>query len=174
MSARVIGIVGPSGAGKDTLMRGAAAADPRVSLVRRAITRPADAGGEDYDALSEAEFRESRAAGRFALDWQAHGLCYGVPHGPFAGRVALVNLSRGVLAQAAEAFPGFAAIEITLPPGLLAQRLAARGREDADDIAARLARAPAQSGAAEYSIDNSGPPERGVAELLSILNELSR
>ena len=44
-------VVGPSGAGKDTLMRAAAEhfeGRPDVHFVQRAITRPAEAGGEAF------------------------------------------------------------------------------------------------------------------------------
>ena len=53
-------VVGPSGAGKDTLMdaaRAGLAADPRYRFARRLITRPAMAGAEDHDSCDEAGFR---------------------------------------------------------------------------------------------------------------------
>lgn len=135
-------VVGPSGAGKDTVLgiaRLALAGDPRFRFVRRVITRPADAGGEDHEAVTEAAFAERS----FALQWKAHGLSYGIPpdvtEDLARGVVVVANVSRGVIAQAAARFP-VRVIEVTAPPELLAQRLAARGRETADDVAGRLSR----------------------------------
>jgi ribose 1,5-bisphosphokinase len=135
-------VVGPSGAGKDTLLgmaRSALAHDHRVRFVRRVITRPAEAGGEDHEPISEAAF----GARSFALQWQAHGLRYGIPadiaEDLSCGRAVVANVSRGVIVEAAERYPT-RVIEITAPPHILAQRLAARGRETEDDVAKRLSR----------------------------------
>jgi phosphonate metabolism protein PhnN/1,5-bisphosphokinase (PRPP-forming) len=142
-------VVGPSGAGKDTLMEAARALigpDPRLRFVRRDITRPADAGGEDHIAVDAASFAARRATGAYALHWEAHGLGYGIPADIAAdlaaGRAVVANVSRGVIAEAAARFPTMV-LEITASPAVLAARLAARGRETAADIAARLARAVA-------------------------------
>ena len=75
----IFAVVGPSGAGKDTLIQGALAARPDLRLVRRVITRPTDAGGEDFEGVTEDDFAARRRAGDFALHWQAHGLSYGIP-----------------------------------------------------------------------------------------------
>ena len=135
-------VVGPSGAGKDTVLDGAGAAlaaDTRFRFVRRVITRTAGAGGEAHEAVSVAEFM-SRS---FALQWQAHGLLYGIPADIAddlgRGMVVVANVSRGVIARAAERFPA-RVVEITAPPEILAQRLALRGREDVRDMAQRLGR----------------------------------
>ncbi len=169
-------VVGPSGAGKDTLLAAARTAldgDSRFRFARRVITRPEDAGGEPHEAVTEAEFSTRLAAGGFALHWQAHGLRYGIPADIGAdlrrGRVVVANLSRAVIAEAATRYP-VRVIEVTAPPALLAARLAARGREDAEDLARRLARAIALPSPAECeTILNDGPVEAGTARLVAAL-----
>ncbi len=171
----LIAVVGPSGAGKDTVMDGLRAAladDPRFLFARRAITRAADAGGEAHEPLTEAEF----AARDFALQWQAHGLHYGIPRAIeadlAAGRVVLANLSRTVLAKAAACYP-FAVLEVTAPPAILAARLAARGRESTADIAARLARdAPLPPGLRVLRVVNDTTPEAAIAQSAEMLRGL--
>jgi phosphonate metabolism protein PhnN/1,5-bisphosphokinase (PRPP-forming) len=139
-------VVGPSGAGKDTLMaraREMLGDDGRFRFVRREITRPAEAGGEEHLAVTPEEFAARRAGGAYALSWEAHGLGYGIPADVAAdvaaGRVVIANISRARIADAALMFPTLA-LEITAPAEVLAARLAARGRETAEDIARRLAR----------------------------------
>lgn len=165
-------VVGPSGAGKDTLLNAARqslATDPRFRFVRRVITRPADAGGEDHEFVSEAEFD----AREYALQWQAHGLRYGIPANIVddlhAGITVVANVSRSIIVDAAERF-AVQVIEVTAPPAVLATRLAARGRETAGDIAARLARAvPLPATIAVDTVMNDATPEIGAARFLAAL-----
>ena len=173
----LVAVVGPSGAGKDTLMdgaRAALAADPRFCFVRRCITRPAEAGGEAHEALTPEAFAVRRAQGRFALWWEAHGLSYGIPReiedDLAAGRVAVANLSRHVLAEAASRYP-LRVLLITAPVELRAARLAARGREAAADIAARLSReAGLPQGLDVETVSNDADVAEGVARVLAALN----
>ncbi len=177
-------VVGPSGAGKDTLLDGARRAlaqDERFRFVRRVITRPADAGGEAHEAVTEAEF----AARSFALQWQAHGLRYGIPAeclgaasigaasiGADLGGPAVVvaNVSRTVIADAAARF-AVRVIEITAAPDVLAARLAARGREAAADVASRLSRSVAlPDGVGVETVMNDGSPDEGVARFVAALS----
>jgi ribose 1,5-bisphosphokinase len=137
----IFAVVGPSGAGKDTLMSAACARDPSIRLVRRVITRPADAGGEDFESVSEAAFQARKQAGAFALDWDAHGLRYAIPADQLTGPgTVLFNGSRKALSRACTVLPDLTVILVTAPLDVLAQRLAQRGREDAQDILGRLAR----------------------------------
>lgn len=172
MSPRLIAVVGPSGAGKDTLMQAALVRRPDLRLLKRVITRPSEAGGEDFEGVTPEEFAGMRAEGRFALDWQAHGLSYGIPHPQGAG-LMLVNLSRAALPQAAPVFPGLHVIHITARPEIRAARLAARGRETAAEIVLRLSReAPFATGDLPVThIDNSGDLDAATAAFLAALDE---
>lgn len=173
----LVAVVGPSGAGKDTLMglaRARLADDARFVFARRAITRAAEAGGEDHRALHEAAFVAERDAGGFALWWAAHGLHYGIPRAieddMAAGRVVVANLSRGVLADAAVRYR-LRVLVITAPVAVLAARLAARGREDAADIAARLAReAVLPEGLDVVTVMNDATREDGAARVVAVLS----
>jgi phosphonate metabolism protein PhnN/1,5-bisphosphokinase (PRPP-forming) len=166
-------VVGPSGAGKDTLLnaaRRALAGDSRFRFVRRVITRPADAGGEDHEPVTEAAFM----AREFALSWQAHGLRYGIPaegaDDVASGIVVVANVSRGVIADAAARFP-VRVIEVTAPAQVLAERLAMRGRESASDVAARLARSVAlPEGVMVETVMNDSTPEIGAERFLAALS----
>ena len=176
----VIAVVGPSGVGKDSVMTALATRDPRVHLIRRVITRPEDAGGEAFTGVSRQEFEAMRAAGAFALSWEAHGLCYGVPMPSEVkqadARALLVNLSRGVLLRAQEVFHPFAVLSLTARPEVLAARLAARGREDAAERARRLGRAGMalpEGVRRVITVDNSGPLERTVDAVLAHLQRES-
>src|SRR5258708_4474452 len=170
-------VVGPSGAGKDTLMDGARATlaeDGRFRFVRRDITRPREAGGEEHNPVSTDIFAERLAAGAYALSWGAHGLNYGIPADIATdlavNRVVVANVSRAVITAAAEKFP-VSVLEITAPQEILAIRLAARGREDAGDIAQRLARAVAlPAGLDVVTVQNDGTVEQGRARVLAALN----
>jgi ribose 1,5-bisphosphokinase len=172
MTARLFFVVGASGVGKDTLLAGAVAADPGLHWARRVITRPEAAGGEPFEGVSIGTFEARLLRGDFALHWQAHGLRYGVPLAelsPLAeGRDVLVNGSRGALAQVMAAFPDLVVILITAPVAVLVTRLAARGREEPADIAARLMRADLglPSEVPVITVCNDASPAEGVAQLL--------
>jgi ribose 1,5-bisphosphokinase len=173
-------VVGPSGAGKDTLMAHAALAfsgRPDVIFARRIITRDAAAGGEDHDGVCEADFEKLEAGGRFAVSWKAHGLRYGIPvetkDAVAKGSLVIANGSRSALAMFSQAYPSLVVINVTARPEVLAARLEARGRESRDDILRRLERS-SLGVTGDYNvvtIDNSGAVDaagKAMVEALSI------
>lgn len=141
-------VVGPSGAGKDSVLRFAQsrlAGDARFIFPRRFITRTADAMAEDHDSLNAERFAELALRGEFALHWQAHGLSYGIGRGIEAdlgrGAVVAVNVSRSIIGEAAGRYPVTVVAEVTASPAIRAARIAARGRESAEDALRRASRA---------------------------------
>jgi ribose 1,5-bisphosphokinase len=129
----VFAAVGPSGAGKETLMAEVAHRRPDPYLVRRVVTRPPEAGGERFDAVSPADFARRRVAGDFTLDWTAHGLGYGIPREAAAarraGRGMIFNGLRAVLGRGGEIFNGLQVIHVAAAPEVLAGRLVLRARK---------------------------------------------
>jgi ribose 1,5-bisphosphokinase len=139
----ICAVVGPSGAGKDTLIVDAVRSRPDLHLVRRVITWAKGAGVEDFAGVSDAEFDTSLAAGEFALHWPAHGLRYALPwHRVQRGQGDVIfNGSRAALGVVRVLFAYVRVILVTSPPAILAQRLEALGREGQSDVAQRLLRA---------------------------------
>ena len=161
----ILGVVGPSGAGKDTLIASARHSfRDRSDIIfpRRLITRPSDLT-EDSDYLSASDFAAHDASGNFALSWTAHGLAYGLPisidDAVRSGHTVVVNLSRSVVPQVRARYEKSLILLVQASPAIRASRIAARGRENEADILARLSRSVSDFGPADADlvIDNSGP-----------------
>ncbi|WMD20572.1 phosphonate metabolism protein/1,5-bisphosphokinase (PRPP-forming) PhnN [Achromobacter seleniivolatilans] len=179
--ARLIYLMGASGSGKDTLLRllrGHLRDDEPVLVAHRYITR--DSGDtEDALRLTSEEFSRRAALGCFALSWTSHGLSYGIgieiDTWLACGAAVIINGSRGHLAQAHARYPALTAVEVTVDPALLARRLTGRGRESADQIEQRLARAaqtfPVPAQCRLVQVSNNAEPEAAAAALLGIARE---
>lgn len=166
MNARLVYVVGPSGAGKDSLLQWLLQNPPmsargsglgpaaHLHLARRTVTRSSAAlavMGDQPDALeevvSEDDFAALVAADALAMHWQANGLSYGVRHTQLAPLATsdwvLMSGSRAHLPQAMRQFPGLCAVHVLANPAVLRGRLLARARESIEAIDARLQRAMA-------------------------------
>jgi ribose 1,5-bisphosphokinase len=170
-------VVGPSGAGKDTLLRHAQEAlrhDPDIIFVRRVVTRPSSAA-EEHHSLSPEAFGVAERQGAFALTWNAHGLSYAIPLSVetdmAAGRRVVCNVSREVVAEARARYPRAVVVLVTAPEEVLRARLIARGRPSDIDVAARLSRASlfASTLYPDHVIVNVGSIDRAAAELAALI-----
>lgn len=172
--ARLIWLTGPSGSGKDSLLNALREAPPaQLVIAHRYITRPADAGGENHVALSEAEFRRREAMGLFAISWQAHGLHYGlgeeIDHWLARGLNVLVNGSRLHLPIVQQHY-GDQVLPLVLQvsPEVLEARLRQRGRESEAEMSKRLARAAEPLPAHCHPLNNDG----ALSDTLNTLRQL--
>lgn len=178
MSRRLVYVMGPSGAGKDSVLNGLRMSGSLLVPVywaRRTITRAAQADGEQNEAVDAATFAQLLDAEVFAMHWQANGLSYGVRHSelePLAlGHWVFVNGSRAYLPQLLQAWPQATVVHIGASPQVLAQRLVKRGRESNEAIHERLSRdialnLPAHS----ICIDNNGQLADAVTALRQALD----
>lgn len=173
---RLVLVVGPSGAGKDTLLRLARAAsvdDPSVVFPRRVVTRESSAD-EDNVAVTFDEFRRAREHGDFAVHWEAHGHFYalstGVDDDIRAGRTVVVNVSRTVISALRQTYANVVVVAVTAPPEVLAARLAARARHSDGNIAERLTRNVDEASApADVTILNAGTADYHSRQLLRVI-----
>jgi ribose 1,5-bisphosphokinase len=175
---RLVLVVGPSGAGKDTLIAGARAAcrdDAAVVFPRRVVTRPASSF-EDNDFVSKAAFEQAAAKDAFAFWWSAHGHDYGIPRAIDvdieSGRTVVCNVSRTVVEAVRKRYAHVMTILVTAPKNILAERLAARDRASDGRILDRLARSDIAGASCrpDVIINNIGEPARGVRKLLDTVN----
>jgi ribose 1,5-bisphosphokinase len=180
-AGRLVYVIGPSGAGKDSIIAYARQrlGGNRHVFARRHITRPADSGGEDHIAITQTDFERNCDAGRFALSWRGNGLGYGVSTEIdlwlASGRHVILNGSRGYLSGAADRYPHLLPVLIAIDPAVLRQRLSARGRETAGEIEARIQRALALDMVyhpAVAVIANNGPLAEAGEAFVTLLKSL--
>lgn len=169
-------VVGPSGAGKDTLIGIAqerCGGRPDVVFPVRTVTREASLHESNRCVTPEA-FAQEAASGAFALWWQAHGHGYGIPKtiedDLRTGRAVVANVSRGVIGEARARYASVKVVNITAPADVLAERLASRNRSSDGSLAARLGRASGDKDIQpDVVIENIGDVEAGAAKLLSVI-----
>ncbi|HKU00535.1 MAG TPA: phosphonate metabolism protein/1,5-bisphosphokinase (PRPP-forming) PhnN [Paraburkholderia sp.] len=180
MTSRLIYVMGPSGAGKDSLLGFARArlAAVGVLFAHRYITREAG-GGENHIALTDTEFEARSRLGLFALQWRSHALRYGigveVDQWLALGCTVVVNGSRAYVSEALARYPRMTLVHVNAAQHVLAARLASRARETPEQVAARLARrAPFEVpvGASLMQIDNSGRLEDAGAAFVEAVRRV--
>lgn len=178
----LIVLCGPSGVGKSTISR-VLSEKHQVCYVVSATTRPrrdGDEKGKAYDHIGREEFFRRLDADEFLEYAQIYGDYYGTPKHPAldelaAGRDVLLEIDVQGALQVRYQYPDALTIFI-LPPDepILLQRLQARARDSAEDIAKRFRDAKREihmakgSRAFDYMVIND-ELDRAVAEILKII-----
>jgi ribose 1,5-bisphosphokinase len=173
---RLILVVGPSGAGKDTLLglaKAACADDGNIVFPRRVVTREASMS-EDNEEVTPDAFQHALARHEYAMHWEAHGHCYALPRAIDddirAGRTVIANVSRTVIGAMRRGYVNVAVVSITAPPEVLAERLAMRARGSDGKIEQRLGRTVDDASAApDVTIVNVSSAEYHARQFVRII-----
>jgi ribose 1,5-bisphosphokinase len=174
---RLVLVVGPSGAGKDTLIglaQAACAGDRSIVFPQRVVTREASSS-ENNEAVSPMLFGQMLAHGNFAFQWEAHGLRYGVPSSIVedvrAGRTIVVNASRTIIEFARRSYANVTVVSVTAPPDVLAERIAGRARPSDGQIDDRIRRTVVAA-IPDVIINNVDPAQDHAVELLRAIGRV--
>jgi ribose 1,5-bisphosphokinase len=173
----LIAVCGPSGAGKDSLMRRArdlCDGSPDIIFPRRIVTRPMS-DAEEHDTATPDGFETLLANGAFAVWWEAHGLRYALPASIDAdieaGRCVVCNVSRAMLPQLRQRYARMVAVLVTAPQDVLLARIASRARVSDGSHDSRLARSAGFDDGlgADSVIDNVGPLDDSARHLYDVI-----
>lgn len=144
MTGRLIYLMGSSGAGKDTLLREIASRQlDDIIIAKRHITREVTAD-EDHFPVSDSEFTRNIDQQRYVMHWFANGYGYGIDNTINSklaqNKTVIVNGSREYFPLAKQRFPELLAVCLVVDATTLRQRLVIRGRDNDEEIDARLKR----------------------------------
>lgn len=173
---RLILVVGPSGAGKDTLLglaKTACADDGSIVFPRRVITRQASAS-EDNEEVSAGTFEATLARDEYAMHWDAHGHRYALSRAIDvdirSGLTVVANVSRTIIATMRRAYASVLVVSITAPPNVLAERIAMRARGSDGKIEQRLHRTVDEAAAVpDVTIVNTGSVDYHARQFVRII-----
>jgi len=167
MPGTLVFVVGASGVGKDTLIKGARQAlahDPNFIFARRTITRSEDIGDEGHESVTPREFERVLARNGFFVHWAAHGLLYGIRREYredwMAGRHVVVNGSRAAMAELLQIIPDALILQVSARPETIANRLSERARESEAEIRTRLERGAFVMPTVTLPMHGDAPSER--------------
>lgn len=179
MSGRLVYVIGPSGAGKDsvlTCLRASWPATHPTHWARRTISRPLTPQGEQHEPVDDETFDQLLDSQAFAIHWRANGLRYGVRKEELqpihSGNWVFINGSRGHLPELLNLWPEATVVHIGASVHVLKERLLARGRETPEAVAQRLQREVSlQLPQGSITIQNDGALQTAADELLTQLLE---
>jgi guanylate kinase len=180
---RLIVVSGPSGAGKDTLIRTALEAVPELALIASATTRKPREGeidGRDHVFLSREEFERWTEEDRL-LEWAEYtGNLYGTPKQSVEkllenGRSVILRIELQGARQIKERRPDAVMIFVRAPSlEETRRRLESRATETSESVESRMATAIKEIAARDefdYEVVN-GEREQARRDMIEILQRV--
>lgn len=176
MKGHLFVIIGPSGCGKDSLIRELRHSSIDLHSAKRVITRPSHDESEDYESVSFEDFETLSHQNAFLFSWQAHGLFYGIRRDILeileGGNHVIINGSRGALNNMRVQYPDLHPIFIKVDYDILANRLRLRGRENETQIVERMKRATIEIPENCHVISNNHTVKDAVSNLEELIRSI--
>ena len=176
MSKKIVLIVGPSGVGKDTLLKYSKKVlkeNSTFNFVKRYITRKPDSNEKNYYVQEEA-FDLLKKEDFFVSSWQAHENLYGISKSSVQNGVNIISISRSHVQDFERVYDEVYTIHVTIPKELLLQRLRLRARESEAEIMQRFKRTYETIDAKNLiEFDNSKNIEASCEAFVTILEEIA-
>ena len=183
MRGRLIVVSGPSGAGKDTLIRAALEAIPELALIASATTREpreGEEGGRDHVFLSREEFERWIDEDRL-LEWAEYsGNLYGTPRESVEellqqGRSVILRIELQGARQIKERRPDAVMVFVRAPSlEETRRRLESRATETSESVENRMATALQEIAARDefdYEVVN-GEYEQARKDMIETLRRI--
>ena len=174
-------VIGNSGSGKDSIIRGVVEQYPSnlipLRIVKRYITRP-PSDSEKNISITPEQFQRMKRKGKFAFSWHIYGLDYGVPieieNWLEDGHPVVVNVSRTVINDVKQKYANLKVIFVKVPFEITLKRIKERGRESGYLLEERINRARSNQDfpGAYFIVDNSGKLEDSINQLLEYILRL--
>ncbi|WP_072680664.1 AAA family ATPase [Arcobacter sp. LA11] len=140
MNTKIVLIVGPSGVGKDTLLKEVRKSlDGSFNFINRYITRK-PCKSEDNFYLDEYAFEILKHNSFFISTWNAHGNYYGIAKKSIKNGINIISISRSKVKDFENSYDNVYTINISVSKENLRRRLENRGRESKEEIEKRLNR----------------------------------
>lgn len=173
MKTKVILIVGPSGVGKDTLLKGAKKELKNdINFVKRYITRKPDKSEKNY-YLDEYAFEILKHNSLFVSTWNAHENFYGIAKNSIKNGLNIISISRSKIEDFEKIYKDVYTINISVPKEELRNRLLIRKRENEEEIEKRLNRTYKKIEAKKLiEFDNSGNIEKSINKFIKVLKKI--
>ena len=149
-------VIGNSGSGKDSIIRGVVEQYPS-------------------NLIPPEKFQRMKREGKFAFSWHIYGLDYGVPieieNWLEYGHPVVVNVSRTVINDVKQKYANLKVIFVKVPFEITLKRIKERGRESGYLLEERINRARSNQDfpGADFIVDNSGKLEDAIDQLLEYL-----
>lgn len=174
MDSKIVLIVGPSGVGKDTLLKGAKKQlKDNVNFVRRYITRKPDKNEKNF-FVDKYAFELLKHNSFFASTWDAHGNFYGIAKNSIKNKVNIISVSRSKVSDFEKQYDKVFTINISVSKEELRNRLMLRKRESMEEIEKRLNRSYEKIDAKNLiEFDNSKDIDESIKDFIELIKKLS-